>query len=64
MTKRREATPDRRGFLKKAVLSAPAAVVAAGSVGPRDAQAAAPDPASNRLQDTLHTRAYYDSARF
>ncbi|WP_395176389.1 twin-arginine translocation pathway signal protein [Roseibium alexandrii] len=52
----------RRDFLKLAAISAPAAaaVVATGTA----AQAAEPDLASEKMQDTVHTRAYYDSARF
>ncbi|MEZ5658316.1 MAG: hypothetical protein R3E83_07220 [Burkholderiaceae bacterium] len=56
---------ERRGFLKTVALSAPAAVAAAGAIASGQAQAAPlPDPTSNRLQDTAHTRAYYDSAKF
>ena len=29
-----------------------------------EAEAAAPDLTSNTMQDTAHTRAYYDSTRF
>ena len=52
----------RRDFLKLAAISAPVAVatVTAGTV----AEAAEPDLASDKMQDTVHTRAYYDSARF
>ncbi|MBN9671899.1 twin-arginine translocation pathway signal protein [Roseibium aggregatum] len=52
----------RRDFLKLAALSAPvaAATVAAGGT----AEAAEADLTSDRMQDTAHTRAYYDSARF
>lgn len=52
----------RRDFLKLAAISAPVAVttVTAGTV----AEAAEPDLSSNKMQDTVHTRAYYDSARF
>ncbi|MBN8181331.1 twin-arginine translocation pathway signal protein [Roseibium aggregatum] len=52
----------RRDFLKLAAISAPVAVttVTAGTT----AEAAEPDPASDKMQDTVHTRAYYDSARF
>ncbi len=53
---------DRRDFLKLAAISAPVAVTAvtSGAV----AEAAEADPSSTRMQDTAHTRAYYDSARF
>ncbi|MCB1385627.1 MAG: twin-arginine translocation pathway signal protein [Nitratireductor sp.] len=54
----------RRDFLKMAALSAPAAIAAASAAGTGRAEAAAPDPASDRIQDTAHIRAYYDSARF
>ncbi|WP_370198718.1 twin-arginine translocation pathway signal protein [Roseibium sp.] len=52
----------RRDFLKLAAISAPVAVttVTAGTA----AEAAEPDLASDKMQDTVHTRAYYDSARF
>jgi hypothetical protein len=53
---------DRRDFLKLAALSAPAAVAATAAAG--TAEAAVPDPTSDKMQDTAHTRAYYDSARF
>jgi len=66
MKKPETARPDegtgRRDFLKLAAISAPVAVttVTAGTV----AEAAEPDPTSNKMQDTAHTRAYFDSARF
>lgn len=53
---------SRRDFLKLASVSAPA--LAAAAVAGRPAEAEVPDPASDRIQDTEHTRAYYDSARF
>ncbi len=53
----------RRDFLKLAGTSAPLAAVAiATSTG--EAQAAEPDLSSDKMQDTAHTRAYLDSARF
>ena len=52
----------RRDFLKLAVLSAPAAVAATAVGG--TAEAAEADPTSTKMQDTAHTRAYFDSARF
>lgn len=62
--KRRETADghDRRDFLKLAAISAPVAVTAvtSGTV----AEAAEPDLSSDKMQDTAHTRAYYDSARF
>lgn len=55
---------SRRGFLKLAGTAAPAAVVAVAVAKP-DAAAAQPvDLTSDTMQDTTHTRAYYDSARF
>jgi len=52
---------SRRGFLKLAGTAAPAAAVAAG--GDR-AEAQPVDLSSDKMQDTAHTRAYLDSARF
>jgi hypothetical protein len=66
MTKSEKAPPKegtgRRDFLKLAAISAPVAVttVTAGTT----AEAATPDLSSDKMQDTVHTRAYYDSARF
>jgi len=54
---------SRRDFLKFASVSAPAAVAAAATGGTQ-AEAATPNLAETRLQDTAHTRAYYASARF
>lgn len=66
MTKPDHKAPDagagRREFLKLAALSAPVAVAATAVSAP--AEAAEADPASTRMQDTAHTRAYFDSARF
>jgi hypothetical protein len=50
----------RRDFLKVAAAAVPAAAVSA--VVPEAARAEA--IADDRMQDTAHTRAYYDSARF
>ena len=55
--------PSRRDFLKIASVSAPAAVAAATLTGTA-AEAAQPPADETRLQDTAHTRAYLDSARF
>ncbi len=57
--------PDagRRGFLKLASVSAPAAV-AALTVSGQEAEAATPGDDSSAMRDTAHTRAYFDSARF
>jgi hypothetical protein len=61
MTK--ETKASRREFLKLAGTTAPAAALAvAASTG--EAEAAEPDLSSNAMQDTAHTRAYLDSARF
>lgn len=54
----------RRDFLKLATLSAPAAVAAAASLGTAEAEAKTEDSGSDRIQDTAHTRAYYESTRF
>lgn len=54
---------SRRDFLKLAGTAAPVVAVAAVA-SPDGAEAAEPDLASNRLQDTAHTRAYFASARF
>ncbi|THH34850.1 twin-arginine translocation signal domain-containing protein [Aliishimia ponticola] len=54
---------SRRDFLKLAGTAAPVAAVAVAS-GAREAEAAEPDLSRDKMQDTLHTRAYYDSARF
>ena len=54
--------PGRRDFLKLAATGAPAVAVMTATAG--EAEAAAPDLSSDRMQDTAHTRAYYDSARF
>lgn len=61
MTKKTEGA-NRRDFLKLAGTVAPAvAVVAATGTA---AEAAEPDLTSNKMQDTAHTRAYLDSAKF
>jgi hypothetical protein len=53
---------NRRDFLKLASVSVPAAAVAVVAGGA--AEAAVPDDRGERMQDTPHTRAYYESARF
>jgi len=63
MSKKTEGEASRRDFLKLAGTAAPAAAVAVAAVGTR-AEAAEPDLASNKIQDTAHTRAYLDSTRF
>lgn len=52
----------RRDFLKLATLSAPAAAVAV-TAGTTETEAKA-SASKDRMQDTAHTRAYFDSARF
>ncbi|MGR3622848.1 twin-arginine translocation signal domain-containing protein [Pseudophaeobacter sp.] len=54
---------SRRDFLKLAATTAPLAAVAVATTG-GEAEAAQPDPTSDVMQDTAHTRAYYDSTRF
>lgn len=62
MSTKKEDGASRRDFLKLAGTAAPAALAAA-TLG--DKSEAAELPADEtRLQDTAHTRAYYDSARF
>jgi len=54
---------SRRDFLKLAGTAAPVAAVAVAA-GSTSAEAAEPDLSSEKMQDTAHTRAYYDTARF
>lgn len=63
MSKKDEGANSRRDFLKMAATGAPLAAVAVATSG-TEAAAAEPDLASDRMQDTAHTRAYYDSTRF
>jgi anaerobic selenocysteine-containing dehydrogenase len=63
MTKKNEEATSRRDFLKLAATGAPAAAVAVAASG-GTAEAAAPDLSLEKMQDTAHTRAYYDSTRF
>jgi hypothetical protein len=63
MTKKTSGEANRRDFLKLAGTAAPAAVVAVAAGG-NSAEAAPVDLASNKMQDTEHTRAYLKSARF
>ena len=53
---------SRRDVLRAGALAAPAAIATAATG--TQADAAAPDPTVERMQDTAHTRAYYDAARF
>ena len=62
MTKKTEGA-SRREFLKIAGTTAPVAAVALAA-GSDAAEAAPVDPTSEKMQDTAHTRAYLDSARF
>lgn len=64
MTKKTEEATSRRDFLKLAGASAPAAVVAATLTGTEAQASEAVDADSGRMQDTAHTRAYFESARF
>lgn len=54
---------SRRDFLKLAGVSAPAVAVLA-TAGSASADPLPVDPTSETMQDTAHTRAYLDSARF
>jgi hypothetical protein len=54
---------SRRGFLKMASVTAPAAIAAVAASG-GTAEASGEDQAKSGVQDTAHIRAYYDSARF
>ncbi len=60
--KEEDVTNSRRNFLKLAAVSAPAvaAVAATGTA----VQAADVEETSSGLQDTAHTRAYFDSLTF
>ncbi len=60
MTKKTEDGASRRDFLKLAGTAAPAAVAALAV----SSTAAPVDLTSDKMQDTAHTRAYLDSARF
>lgn len=63
MRKSKEDGTNRRNFLKLAGTAAPAAVAAVALSG-SEAEAAALPVDETRIQDTAHTRAYLDSARF
>ena len=63
MSKTSEDGATRRNFLKITVTAAPAAFVAVAS-GTSAVAASPADLASNKMQDTAHTRAYLDSVRF
>ncbi|WP_299405533.1 twin-arginine translocation pathway signal protein [uncultured Roseobacter sp.] len=63
MAKTSEGDTNRRDFLKLAGTAAPAAV-AAVAAGSSAAAASEVDPSADTMQDTAHTRAYFDSTRF
>ena len=63
MTDKKQAAASRRDFLKLAGTTAPAAAVALAA-GSAAAEPNPVDPTSDKMQDTAHTRAYLDSARF
>lgn len=63
MTHKDDKSASRRDFLKMAGTAAPAAVVAVAVSG-QQAEAAAAPAKPGKMQDTAHTRAYFDSARF
>jgi hypothetical protein len=63
MAKKTDEGASRRDFLKLASVSAPAAVAAA-AIGGTQADAAEAATGETLMQDTAHTRAYFDSARF
>ena len=63
MTNKTDEGASRRDFLKLAGTAAPAAAAVAVVSGTA-AEAAEPDLSSDKMQDTAHTRAYLDSARF
>ena len=61
MTKEKDGA-SRRDFLKLAGTTAPVAAVAMATATTAEAQPV--DPTSEKMQDTAHTRAYLESARF
>jgi hypothetical protein len=63
MTSNSDDGTSRRNFLKLAATTAPAAVAAVAISGTA-AEAQPVDLSSDKMQDTAHTRAYFDSARF
>ena len=62
--KPKEAQTSRRDFLKLAGVAAPATAVAVASGTAAQAEPLEPDLDTTRIQDTAHTRAYLESARF
>ena len=63
MSEKAVAEQSRRDFLKLAGTTAPAAAAAVALSGTA-AEADVTEADTGRMQDTAHTRAYYDSARF
>ncbi|KAF0676948.1 twin-arginine translocation pathway signal protein [Profundibacterium mesophilum] len=63
MTNKKEEGASRRSFLMLAATAAPAALAVTAIGAPAEA-AVELDAGEARLQDTAHTRAYFDSARF
>ncbi|MFZ5961956.1 ubiquinol-cytochrome c reductase iron-sulfur subunit N-terminal domain-containing protein [Thalassococcus sp. BH17M4-6] len=63
MSSKDDTAKSRRDFLKLAGTAAPAAV-AAVAVSGTEADASPAPADKGRMQDTAHTRAYFDSARF
>ncbi|WP_106744548.1 twin-arginine translocation signal domain-containing protein [Yoonia maritima] len=61
MAKSKKDGSSRRDFLKLGVAAPAAAAVA---VSGTEAAAQPVDPTSDKMQDTAHTRAYFESARF
>ena len=59
----KKAGASRRDFLKLAGTAAPAAIAAAAG-GATQAAAEPADLSSQTMQDTDHTRAYFESTRF
>ena len=60
---KKEDGASRRDFLKLASTTAPIAAVAVAT-GAQQAEAAEPDLSRETMQDTAHTRAYFESAKF
>ncbi len=63
MTKTEDSGKSRRDFLKLAGTAAPLAAAAVATSG-SEAEANPVDLASEKMQDTAHTRAYFASTRF
>ncbi|MEP2782541.1 MAG: twin-arginine translocation signal domain-containing protein [Pseudoruegeria sp.] len=64
MTQKDKEATSRRDFLKLAGTAVPAAAATVLATGQEAEAANAPDSQATALQDTAHTRAYFDSARF